>query len=313
MPKIKFSYKSFNFKGRFSSDKDSLVIKSEIKSYSKNLINYIENNFNFKLPEVHSDLITPPRHDHIRNLMKSINVDRPKQITSNKIEKASLKVIEKKITQNLQIKSEERIIVTIAEIKKPFYYFLKFLRFISFYSIAPYNLLLFLHNFQIYSVDWFIFHLFLSNACLFMPYFLTEDWVTKISYDKSTNKIHITKINIRCKEYTTVHSPEKLVRIHRKNNLRFFSLFKNKSTNEHFSILHICDIKDENLLNTLIPEKLTKTKRDTINKSNIECSNGDYFKYYFKIVLLVYFSTFFGIVFYKLREIKKENEMIILD
>ena len=309
MPKIKFSYKSFNFKGRFSSDKDSLVIKS----YSKNLINYIESNFNFKLPEVHSDLITPPRYDHIRNLMKSINMDRPKQITSNKIEKGSLKVIEKKFMQNILKKSEERIIVTIAEIKKPFYYFLKFLRFISFYSIAPYNLLLFLHNFQIYSVDWFVFHLFLSNACLFMPYFLTEDWVTKISYDKSTNKIHITKINIRCKEYTTVHSPEKLVRIHRKNNIRFFSLFKNKSTNEHFSILHICDIKDENLLNTLIPEKHTKPKRDTIHKANIDCSHGDYFKYYLKIVLLVYFSTFLGIVFYKLRKMKKENEMIILD
>lgn len=313
MPKIKFSYKSFNFRGRFPSDKDSLVIKSELKSYSKNFINYIESNFNFKLPEVHSELIIPPRHDQFRNLMMSLNLDRPKQITSNKIEKGSFKVIDKKITQNIQIKSEETTIVTIAEIKKPFYYFLKFLRFISFYSIAPYNLILFLHNFQIYSVDWFIFHLFLSNACLFMPYFLTEDWVTKISYDKSTNKIHITKINIRCKEYTTVHSPEKLVRIHRKNNLRFFSLFKNKSTNEHFSILHICDIENENLLNSLIPEKQTKPKRDTVHKSNIEPSSGAYFKYYLKIVLLVYFSAFLGIVFYKLRQIKKENEMIILD
>jgi hypothetical protein len=312
MPKIKIPYKSFNFRGRFSSDKDSLVIKPEFKSYSKTVINYIENNFIFKLPEVHSELIIPPRHEQFRNLI-SLNPNRPKQITSNKTEKERVKTTEKTIIQNIQIKSEEKTVITIAEIKKQYYYFLKFLRLISFYSIAPYNLILFLHNFQIYSVDWFIFHLFISNACLFMPYFLTEDWVTKISYDKLTNKLHITKINIRCKEYTTTHSPEKMVRIHRKNNIRFFSLFKNKSTNEHFSIQHICDIKNEILLNSLIPEKHSKAKKGTLHKVNIENSSGAYFKYYLKIVLIVYFSAFFGIVFYKLREIKKDNEMIILD
>lgn len=324
MPKIKIFNKRYSFKDLFSSlEKDSVALKPGFKTNMKIFSKYLDTNIIFKLPEVQSSkMLFPPRPQHFKNI-KSFNLNRIKQITSTKFdkEKVLLERGEKKINliQNIQLhmnkSNDEKNLVTIAEIKKEYYYFLKFLRFISFYSIAPYNLLLFLHNMNIYSVDWFIFHLFLSNACLFMPYFLTEDWVIKITYDKATNKLHITKLNILCKEYTTIHTTDKIVRIHRKNNLRFFSFFKNKSTNEHFSILHICDIKGENLLKLIIPEKPHVSKRENIHKTHHHPENNSsaYFKHYLKIVLLAYFSVFFGIVLFKLRKLKKENDMIIVE
>ena len=53
--------------------------------------------------------------------------------------------------------------------------------------------------------------------------------------------------------------------------MRFFSFFKDKSTNEYFSIIKICKIKNMELLNYLIPEKELKGKRkEDINQRLID-------------------------------------------
>ena len=122
MPKIKTPYKRYSFKKFFFSERDNVALKPEFKTFSKGLMKYLDNKFIFKLPEVHSEMKIPPRDEQFKKI-NSFNLNRIKQITSSKVEKEKILMTEKYILQNIQIKSEDKNMVTIAEIKKEFYYF----------------------------------------------------------------------------------------------------------------------------------------------------------------------------------------------
>jgi hypothetical protein len=209
-------------------------------------------------------------------------------------------------------------IQNIAEMKKHYFTFLKSIRIFSFYSVTPYNIILFLTNLNNYTFDAYIFHMLLSNFCLFIPYFLTENWVIRMSHDKESGKLHLTKMNIYCKENTTIYDEDAMVKIHKKNNMRVFTLFKNKHTNEHFSLLNICEIKDHALLDSLIPEKIVNPRKK--NKENSsqrlidqKINKKNQIFYYVKLCFLYYFILISIYAFFRYRKMRKQSKLIIVE
>lgn len=186
---------------------------------------------------------------------------------------------------------QDKSLYPLAEIRNDIYVFMKSLRLFSLYIALPANVALILYNISAYAPEVMIFQIFATLAMSFLPYLFTENFVITMKLDQAANILYITKMNFWCKLVTRGHNVKYLTRLYRKNNIRPFAFFKNKSTNEVFSILKICQIKDENLLLKIIPERVATIRRkEEINKRliDIKMDKTTSILLYAKIVLAFY-------------------------
>lgn len=210
----------------------------------------------------------------------------------------------------LKIETTNIHLDTVAEIKDDIYSIVKIVRMFSLYFVVPYNILLILSHFDTTTLDALISQSFSAIALVFIPYLFTENFVINMKYDKNKDQAHITKMNFFCKLVTKIYDVRNLVKIHRKYNLRFFSYFRDIKTNEYFSIIKICNIKNIHLMNQILPDKVLKGKRkDDINQRLIDMklNKSEYILSFVKFYLFAYLFFTAGYIYYQAKNYNKRE------
>jgi hypothetical protein len=247
-----------------------------------------------------------------KNLNKTFSLSSPSHKFHTENKKDNKTLIFDIHKDKLKIEKTNTHLETLAEIKSDLYSIVKIVRMFSLYFVVPYNAFITLSYFDSSSLDALISQSFSSLALVFIPYLFTENFVINMKYDRKKDQVHITKMNFFCKLVTKVYDVRNLVRIHRKYNLRFFSYFRDRNTNEYFSIMKICTIKNPELFNQILPDKVLKGKRkEDINQRLIDTklNKSEYILSFVKFYLFAYLFFTVGYVYYQAQNYKKKNEM----
>ncbi len=214
-----------------------------------------------------------------------------------------------KLTKNWRIfnKEDNNLLksdyTNVCEMKNKLYVLLKSLRMFSLYGILPYNILLICYNMSTYTPEYLLFH---SMGILFvalLPYFLTENFVVKMKYDNAAKLLFVTKLNFFGNLKTRAHHRQYLSKLYKGHLRGPYAYFKNKTTNEIFSILEICDIYDDKLLSELVPDvksELKKNKPTTKRMIDKKTKNNDRTDKLLKRVVLAANLLILGSFLYKI-------------
>ena len=95
-----------------------------------------------------------------------------------------------------------------------------------------------------------------------------------------------------------------------KPGLRFFSYFRDIKTNEYFSLIKICNIKNIHLMNQILPDKVLKGKRkEDINQRLIDMklNKSEYILSFVKFYLFAYLFFTAGYIYYQAKNYNKRE------
>lgn len=281
MKMVKYLFKQFSKKNKLLTLQQTNFLKTNKNNIDNNLLNLnnLKKNQNSKFYFTNS---AKSSKDNNTSLINIISINQDKSLIEN-------------TNTHLEV---------IAEMKGDIYVILKLTRILSFLMI-PLNGFAFMYTNPAITADFLFTQGLSSLAFVVFPYIFSENFVVNMKYDRRKDQMHITKLNFMCKLTTRVFNVRNLVRTHKKYNLKPFSLFKDKQSGESFSILKICNIKNLDLLNSLIPDKIAKGKRkDDINqrlidlKMNKSAKNLNFVKFF----LISYFIFTVGFLNYQFKQ-----------